>query len=119
MPTYVSIVQWSGVDEPQTRDVRDAILRRAHDLKRRGMHSLAFLPDEGPCTGIMVSTCRDETAVERLAATVLPEADVRVESMLFEDETPRPAWISREVVPPPPRDFRKELLKAIASASEA
>jgi len=95
--------------------VRDAIALQNVTLRRRGMHSLAFLPDEGACTGIMVASCRDADDVERLAASILPEADVRVESMMFEDEPGVPAWITREVVPPPPRDFRKALLKAIAS----
>lgn len=83
------------------------------------MHSLAFLPDEGACTGIMVATCNDADGVEQLAASILPHADVLVESMMFEDEPGVPAWITREVVPPPPRDFRRALLKAITSASEA
>lgn len=119
MPTYVSIVNWSGCTQPRIADVRAAIERDEVTLRLRGMHSLAFLPDEGDCTGIMVATCPDTPEVEWLAASILPEADVRVESMIFEDEPGVPAWITREVVPPPPRDFRRALLKAITSASEA
>jgi hypothetical protein len=118
MPTYVSIVNWSGCSQPRIEDVRDAIARKQVTLRRMGMHSLAFLPDEGACTGIMVSTCGDAIDVELLASSVLPDADVRVESMMFEDEPGVPAWITREVVPPPPRDFRKALLKAITSGAE-
>jgi hypothetical protein len=115
MPTYVSIVNWSGCSQPSIEDVRRAIGERDVELRRRGMHSLAFLPDEGVCTGIMVATCGSLDDVDGIAAAILPSADVRVESMMFEDEPGVPAWISREVVPPPPRDFRRALLKAIAS----
>jgi hypothetical protein len=119
MPTYVSILNWAGRIQPRIDDVRDAIQRRQTELRQRGMHSLAFLPDEGVCTGVMVSTCGDESDVEDLAAAILPAASVRVESMLFEDQPGAPAWISRDVGPPPPRDFRRALLHAITSASEA
>ena len=115
MPTYVSIVNWSGCTAPRIADVRRAIQQRDAELKRLGMHSLAFLPDEGACTGIMVATCHDAAAAERIAASILPEADTRVESMMFEDEPGVPAWISREAVPPPRQDFRRALLKAITS----
>lgn len=116
MPTYVSILNWTGCEQPTIADARRAIERLDARLRRRGMHSVAFLPDEGDCTGIMVSTCFDAREVYRLAASILPAADVRVESMMFEDESSTvPGWITREVVPPPPQDFRRALLKAIAS----
>jgi hypothetical protein len=118
LPTYVSIVNWSGRRQPRIDDVRRAIALRSPHLRRRGMHSLAFLPDEGACTGIMVSTCTDEREAERIAASILPTADVRVESMMFEDEPRVPAWIARDAtMPPTPRDFRRALLKAIVSDS--
>jgi hypothetical protein len=115
MPTYVSIVNWSGCSRPRIADVRRAITQRDADLRRRGMHSLAFLPDEGDCTGIMVASCATLEHVDRIAASILPTADVHVETMLFEDEPGVPAWISRQVVPPPPQDFRRALLNAITS----
>lgn len=120
MPTYVSIINWRGCAQPSIADVRRAIAQRNADLRRHGMHSVAFLPGEGECTGIMVSTSADALACERLAASILPEADARVESMMFEDEAGVPGWISaREVVPPPRRDYRRALLNAIASTADA
>jgi hypothetical protein len=118
MPTYVSIVNWSGCDQPRIADLRRAVERRDAELRRRGMHSLAFLPDEGVCTGIMVSTCLDADAVDRLAASILPETDVRIESMMFEDGPDIPGWIARETVAPPARDFKRALLNAITSTTE-
>ena len=116
LPTYVSIVNWSGRRQPRIDDVKRAIALRSPHLRRRGMHSLAFLPDEGACTGIMVSTCTNDHEAERIAAAILPDAIVHVESMLFEDEPRVPAWIARDAtIPPPPRDFRRALLKAIVS----
>jgi hypothetical protein len=119
MPTFVSIVNWSGCPQPRIPEVRLAIELHQRALRRRGMHSLAFLPDEGACTGIMVATCATAEHATSIAASIVPDADVRVESMVFEDEPGVPAWITREVVPPPPRDFRRALLKAITSASDA
>ena len=64
----------------------------------------------------MVSTCAGEAEAERIAAAILPDANAHVESMLFEDEPIVPKWIAREAtIPPPPRDFRRALLKAIVS----
>jgi hypothetical protein len=109
-------VNWSGRRQPRIEDVKRAIALRSPHLRRRGMHSLAFLPDEGACTGIMVSTCTDEREATRIAASIMPDAIVRVESMLFEDEPRVPSWIARDAsIPPPPRDFRRALLKAIVS----
>jgi hypothetical protein len=118
MPTFVSIVKWSGCVQPRIADLRRVIEQRGAELRKRGMHSLAFLPDEGTCTGIMVSTCFDAGEVERLAAAILPEADVRVESMMFEDGPDIPGWIARETASSPRRDFRRALLNAITSTSE-
>jgi hypothetical protein len=63
----------------------------------------------------MVSTCGDDVAVEQLAASILPSADVRVESMVFEDDPGVPAWITRRDAPPPRGDYRRALLRAIAA----
>ena len=68
LPTYVSIVNWSGARQPRIDEVRRAIALHDAELRRIGMHSLAFLPDEGACTGIMVSTCACVHEAEQIAA---------------------------------------------------
>jgi len=113
MATYVSIVTWSGCDAPTIDDVKRAMGRRSEPLRRRGLHSLAFLPGER-CTAVMVASCDGEQANVELAAAILPGAEVRVECMRFEDEPAVPTWIAREAVAPPERDYRALLLDAIA-----
>lgn len=111
MPTYVSILNWSGEPQPGAADVRRSIDSHGAALIREGLHSLAFLPDEGDCAAIMVATCPDEPAVERLAAAILPDAAVRADSLVFddrdapEDDEPLPAATSVT--------FHRALLKAI------
>lgn len=114
MPTYVSILNWSGDPQPSAADVRAAIEGHGATLIRQGLHSLAFLPDEGDCAAIMVATCRDVDAVARLAASILTDATVQADSMVFDDAPGTPAWIANEEAPPPPRDFHRALLDAIA-----
>lgn len=113
MATYVSIVTWAGCDAPTTDDVQRVMGRRAPALRRRGLHSLAFLPDEPGCTAVMVATCDGEQANVELAAAIVPGAQVRVECMRFEDEPAIPTWIAREAVAPPDGDYRAMLLEAI------
>ncbi|HEY8172055.1 MAG TPA: hypothetical protein VIH21_03125 [Dehalococcoidia bacterium] len=113
MPTYVSILNWSGDPLPTAAEVRAAIDGHGAALIRQGLHSLAFLPDEGDCAAIMVATCRDDISVERLAASIVNDAKVHVESMVFDDDPGTPAWIAKEEAPPPPFDFHRALLDAI------
>jgi hypothetical protein len=115
MPTYIAMLNWSGVPQPTVAEVRDAIEQRSDHLHRCGLHSIAFLPDEGECAAVMVATCFDKDSVDDLASLVLPDADVRVESMLFDDDPGTPAWLARKELPPTPRDFYRSLLQAIAS----
>ena len=115
MPTYIAMVNWSGVPQPTVADVRRAIEQRQEHLHRCGLHSIAFLPDEGECAAVMVASCLDKTSVSDLAGLVLPEAQVCVDSMLFDDDDPgTPARLARRQLPPKPRDFYRSLLEAIA-----
>ena len=113
MPTWISMLNWSGCPAPAPADIRDAISRRSPQLRRSGLHSVVFLPDAGDCTAVMIAACADERAAERLAASILPETEVRVESMLFDDGQPAPVP-ARRVVPPPRRGYRRRLLHAIS-----
>jgi hypothetical protein len=109
MSTWISMLKWSGDPEPSPAEVRAAIAPRATTLRRRGLHSLVFLRDEGECSAVMIATCNDERDAARLAADVLPRASVEVESMRFEDASGRHALS----VPPLPRDYRHSLLAAV------
>lgn len=100
MPTYVSIVNWSGRPQPTPEDVARAVAGALPFFRARGLNSLAFMPDEGECSAIMVSRGDDEPAAAGLAALILPAAEVSVESMRFDDEPELPAWIARDVQPP-------------------
>lgn len=97
MPTYVSIVHWSGRPQPAREDVARAVAGALPFFRARGLHSLAFMPDEGECSVIMVSRCDDEPAAAALAALLLPAAEARIESMRFDNEPDTPAWIARDV----------------------
>jgi hypothetical protein len=113
MPTYVSILNWSGDPQPSIADVRAAIDEHTAVLALKGLHSVAFLPDEGECAAIMVATCDDEAAVARLAASILGDAEPRVDTMLFDDDPGTRAEVTGELLPPPPGDYRRRLLAAI------
>lgn len=115
MPTYVSVLNWTGFPQPRTEDVRRAIASRPDVLRGAGMHSVVFLPDEGECAAIMVATCDGARDAAAIASSILPSADVKVETMLFDDDPGTPAWVVREVAPPPLRDFRRALLEAIVA----
>lgn len=115
MPTYVSVLNWSGRPQPRTEDVRQAISSQEAALRGAGMHSVVFLPDEGECAAIMVATCDDARAVTEIASSILPATEVQIETMLFDDDPGVPAWAVREAAPPPVRDFRRALLEAIVA----
>ena len=114
MPTYISMLNWSGDPQPQIEDVRRAIALNSPALKRRGLHSVAFLPDEGACSAVMVATVDNPASITSIATSLLPRAVVRIESMRFDDEsgTREPA---RAALPPPPRNFHRALMRAIAA----
>jgi hypothetical protein len=108
------MLNWSGSPQPTIASMRGAVAMRSPWLRRRGVHSVAFLPDEGECAAVMVTTCADEVAAASLAAAIEPMAAVRVETMLFDDDPGTPAWLQKESVPPMPRGARS-LLQAIAA----
>jgi hypothetical protein len=114
MPTYISMLNWTGTPQPRPSDLRIAILRRDARLRGAGIHSIALLPDEGACAAVMVTTADDEAATARLAASILPEATIRIESMRFDDDPAEPDGTREVVCPPPPRDYLKAVLKAVA-----
>jgi hypothetical protein len=105
------MLNWSGKPQPSIASVRAAVAMRSPVLRRRGVHSVAFLPDEGECAAVMVATCANEAA----AAAIEPMADVRVETMLFDDDPGTPAWLQKDAVPPLPRGAARSLLQAIAA----
>lgn len=115
MPTYISMLNWSGMSQPQPIDVRAAVLRHDARLRARGLHSIALLPDEGLCAAVMVATVTDERAAETLAASILPEATIRIESMRFDDDGPEPGGSREEVCSPPPRDYLNAVLEAVVA----
>ncbi|MBI5289670.1 MAG: hypothetical protein HY873_11925 [Chloroflexi bacterium] len=117
MGTYVSMLNWSGEPQPAPSDVRIAVKRRADQLHTRGMHSLAFLPDEGACAAVMVCSAPDDDSVAELAYSILPHAILRIETMRFDDDSSGESHGLGEVVfPPPPRDYLGEPLDRIVAA---
>jgi hypothetical protein len=115
MPTYISMLNWSGCPPPAAGDVRAAIARQSLALRRRGLHSVAFLPDEGECAAVMVATVDFEADVAALARDIYPAADVRVETTRFDDDPGERERADRTAPPPPPRAYRRRLLEAIAA----
>jgi hypothetical protein len=107
------MLNWSGAPQPSANAIRSAIGLRSPFLRMRGMHSVVFLPDEGECAAVMVATCRDADAVDELARSIDPSADVRVESMVFDDDPGTPAWLQHASEPPLPRGAARSLLQAI------
>jgi hypothetical protein len=96
MPTFVSMLNWSGDPQPEPSDVRGAIESRATGLRACGLHSLVLLPDKGVCAAIMISHVDASEDAAALAATILPRTRVRVESILFDDE-PAGLWLLPDV----------------------
>ena len=113
MPTYVSMVRWTGDPQPQPPDVREAIATCEPALADAGLRSIVFLPDEGACCAIMVSTCDRELDVERLASAILREATVRIDSTRFDDIPLEPEQLGAEDAPPPPTGYLGAVLEAI------
>lgn len=115
MSTFVSMLIWSGTPQPQPRDVRAAIRRGR--FQKRGLHSLAFLPDEGECAAVMVSSAADEESVAEMAYSILPRSSLRIDTMPFDDG---PAGESHGegavVLPPPPCDELGDVLDEVAAA---
>jgi len=115
MPTYVSMVRWTGDPQPEPADVRDAIAGREQALADAGLRSIVFLPDEGICSAIVVSTCDREPDVVRLASAILREATVRVDSSQFDDIRPAPKQLGTKDAPPLPTRYLGAVLEAIES----
>ncbi len=113
MPTYISIINWLGTPQATIDDVRVAIEHRSGVLRHNGLHSVAFVPDEGECAAIMVATCANRTAVSRLVESILPGAETRADTMLFDDDHETPVRVARQASPPPHRDYRRALLHAV------
>jgi hypothetical protein len=113
MPTYISMLNWSGSPQPLPSDLRASVVCQEARLRANGLHSLALLPDEGACAAVMVSSVAGEYAAEELARLILPQATIRIESMRF-DEHPKEQDGTREAVcPPPPRDYLNAVLEAV------
>ena len=104
MGTYVSMLNWTGEPQPRPGDVRVAVRRHNARLQIRGMHSLAFLPDEGECAAVMICSASDEEAVAELAYSILPHALLRIDTMRFDDGPSDEHGLGAVDCPPPPRD---------------
>jgi hypothetical protein len=115
MPTYISMLDWSGTPQPLPSHLRVALLRDDARLRAAGLHSIALLPGEGACAAVMVATTGDESAAERLAASILPHATIRIETMRFDDDPMEPNGEREVVCPPPPRDYLRAILEAVAA----
>ena len=114
MATYISMLNWTGTPQPHPSDLRAAVLRKDDRLRAAGLHSVALLPDEGACAAVMVATVADERAAEVLAASILPDATIRIETMRFNDGHSEQDGTREVVCPPPPRDYLKAVLEAVA-----
>ncbi len=116
MPTYISMVSWSGSPHPSIARIRAAIDERSPFLRMGGLHSVVFLPDEGACAAVMIATCRNAASAEKIAAEIDPQSRVIVDTMLFDDDPGTPAWLRHESRPPLPRSAVRSLLQAIAES---
>ena len=115
MPTYISMLNWIGTPQPYASDLRVAVLRHDARLRAAGLHSVALLPDEGACAAVMVATVANERAAEDLAASILPQTTIRIDSMRFDDDPAEQDGTREVVCPPPPRDYLKAVLDAVAA----
>jgi len=115
MPTFVSMITWTGDPQPRPGDVLDQLGTRSRTLREAGLHSLVFLPDEGACAAIMVAACEMEPDVERLAAAILRGATVHVEAMKFEDGPAATVRHGRQDVPPPASSYLSAVLEAVVT----
>lgn len=116
MPTYVSMLSWTGSPQPQPADVHAALQREGPCLAAAGLHSVAFLREEGACAAVAIATVADERALQRLAASILPDADLLVESMRFDDDASEAAWVRDETAPPHHHGYLAAVLDAVAAA---
>lgn len=116
MATFVSMLTWSGDPQPEPCDVRTAVDARSFDLQAQGMHSLVFLPDRGVCAAVMVSSHPSDAEISGIAASILPDADVRVTSLRFDDDPTLPASIAGDVLPPSPDDQLVAMFQAATGA---
>lgn len=115
MPTYISMLNWTGTPQPLPAELRASVRRHDERLRASGLHSVALLPDEGACAAVMVATVADKDAAATLAGSILPHATTRIESMRF-DEDPKEQDGTREVVcPPPPPDYLNAVLEAVVA----
>ena len=112
--TYVAMLNWSG---PAPSDVRRAIRKHAAQLRTRGLHSVAFLPDEGDCAAVMICAAQDDESVVELAYSILPHEVLTVETMRFDDNPGGDSHGLGEVAnPPPPRDYLGDPLDRVYAA---
>lgn len=114
MPTFVSMLTWYGDPQSPPCDVRAAVAANAAALRGAGLRSIFFLSDEGACAAVMIASCEDGDDVVRIAESICPGVGVRIESMQF-DGAKTPAWIRREVPPPPPGDYLSAVFDAVAT----
>ena len=110
---FVSMVKWTGDPQPHPADVRAAIAAREQTLAAAGLHSVVFLPDEGTCSAIMIATCDLEPDVAGVAAAILRDATVQIDSMKFDDVPPAQVQIGLEDAPPPPPGYLDAVLEAV------
>jgi hypothetical protein len=103
------------MSQPHPSDVRMAVLRHDARLRARGLHSVALLPGDGACAAVIVANVVDARAAERLAASILPETTIRIESMRFDDDRPDEAGTREKAYSPPPRDYLSTVLDAVVA----
>jgi hypothetical protein len=115
MPTYISMLNWTGQPQPRPADICTAILAHGARLRDRGLHSVALLPEEGACAAVMVATAESESDAARLAESILPHAAIRIESMRFDDGDPDPGGMREGACPPPPRAYLRAVLEAVVT----
>ncbi len=114
MSTFVSMLTWSGDPQPAPCDVRTAVDARSYDLQAQGMHSLVFLPDRSVCAAVMVSSHQSDAEIRGIAASILPDAEVRITSMRFDDHPASPASVARDALPPSQDDQLVAMFQAVA-----
>ncbi|HYM27375.1 MAG TPA: hypothetical protein VET66_04455 [Steroidobacteraceae bacterium] len=115
MPTFVSMITWSGASPPRPDAIRAEVDARFAEFRDAGLHSFVFLPEERACAAVMVASCPDRVAVERLAAAIYPPVPARVESMQF-DDAETDAWSPGARLPARPEEYLSAVLEAVASA---
>jgi hypothetical protein len=97
------MLNWSRQPAPSPAEIRAAVRQKSGGLRLLGLHSVAVLPQEGECAAVMISRGDDERAARRLASAILPDADLRIESMRVDDGPSTPVWSGDTESPPPSR----------------